>query len=192
MKKLIILLFFAASAWVANAQDFFDAGIKAGLNTSKLSTRISDYTPQTINNYSFGAFTRLNLGRFYIQPEAYYNSKGGEYIDRLNLNTLNSFDLKAIDVPVLLGLKIINQKAFNLRILAGPAFTFVTDKSVNGQFNESGLRDNFFGWQYGAGVDILFVTFDARMQSYSEDIYTSPDFDTKNGTFVLSLGIKLF
>ena len=146
MKKLTFLVILAVITGVAHAQDFLDAGLKAGLNTSKISSQISDYTPQTVNNYSFGAFARINLGRIYIQPEAYYNSKGGEYIDKVNLSTVNSFDLKAIDVPALVGIKLINQKAFNLRILAGPVFSFVTDKSVKGQvFTESGLKDNFFG-----------------------------------------------
>lgn len=192
MKKLTFLVILAVLTSVAHAQDFFDAGLKAGLNTSKISTQISDYTPQTVNNYSFGAFARINLGRIYIQPEAYYNSKGGEYIDKINLSTVNSFDLKAVDVPALVGIKLINQKAFNLRILAGPVFSFVTDKSVKGQLSESALKDNFFGWQYGAGVDILFVTLDARMQSYSSDLYSTPNFDSKSGTFVISLGVKLF
>jgi hypothetical protein len=192
MKKLTFLVALVVITAVTQAQNLFDAGLKAGLNTSKISTQISDFTPQTINNYSFGAFARINLGRIYIQPEAYYNSKGGEYIDKINLSTVNSFDLKAVDVPVLVGLKLINQKSFNLRVLAGPVFTFVTDKSVKGQLSETALKDNFFGWQYGAGVDILFVTLDARMQSYSNDLYRSPDFGSKNGTFVLSLGVKLF
>lgn len=192
MKKIAILLVLAAFTLALKAQNFFEAGIKAGLNTSKISTTISDYSPQTVNNYSVGAFARLNLGRVYLQPEVYYNSKGGEYIDQLNLQTVNSFDLKAVDVPALIGIKLINQKSFNLRVLAGPVFSFVTDKSVEGQFSIDGFEDNFFGWQYGAGVDLLFVTFDARMQSYSDNIYASPNFDTKSGMFVLSLGIKLF
>lgn len=193
MKKLTILIVLAAFAWVANAQEFFDGGIKAGLNTSKISTDMSDYTPQSINNYSFGAFARINIGRFYIQPEAYYNSKGGEVIDHVNMDAVNSFDYKTVDVPALLGIKLIEQKAFNLRVLAGPVFSFVTDKSLKGQaFTESGLKNNFFGWQYGAGVDFLFLTLDARMESYSNDLYDAPDFDTKNGTFVVSLGLKLF
>jgi len=192
MKKLTFLVVLTVLTSLVHAQDFFDAGLKTGLNTSKISTHISDYTPQTINNYSFGAFARINLGRIYIQPEAYYNSKGGEYIDKINLSTVNSFDLKAVDVPALVGLKIINQKSFNLRVLAGPVFSFVTDKSVKGQLSESALKDNFFGWQYGAGVDFLFVTLDARMQSYSSDLYSTPDFSSKNGTFVISLGVKLF
>lgn len=192
MKKLTILVIIGLIALTGKSQGFFDLGPKIGLNTSKISTNVSDYNPQTINNYSFGAFARINLGRFYVQPEAYYNSKGGEYIDKVNLSTINSFDLKTVDVPALLGIKIIDQKALNVRIMAGPVFSFVTDKSVRGQLTESAIKDNFFGWQYGAGVDFLFLTLDARMESYSSNLYDTPQFDSKNGTFVISLGAKLF
>jgi hypothetical protein len=192
MKKLAIFFVLTAFALAGNSQGVFNAGLKAGMNTSKLSSNVNDYTPQTINNYSFGAFARVNLGRLYIQPEAYYNSKGGEYIDKITPSTINSFDLKTVDVPALLGLKIIDQKAFNIRILGGPVFSFLTDKSVKGQFTSDQLKNSFFGWQYGAGVDFLFLTFDARMESYSNNFLDTPDFNSKNGTFVLSLGIKLF
>jgi len=192
MKKIALFIFFAAFAIGANAQDMFDFGLKAGLNTSKISTNISDYNPQTINKYLFGAFARVNFGRIYVQPEVYYNSKGGEYIDKVNLSTINSFDLKTVDVPALLGVKIINQKALNLRVMAGPVFSFVTDKSVSSQLTESAIKDNFFGWQYGAGVDFMFLTLDARMESLSNNLYATPNFSSKNGTFLISLGIKLF
>lgn len=190
MKKLTILFALVLIAFTGKSQGFFDAGLKAGLNTSKISTNMDDYTPQTINKYSVGAFARINLGRIYIQPETYFNSKGGEYIDKLSVK--NSFDLKTIDVPALIGLKLINQKAFNLRVLAGPVFSFVTDKSASSQLTKSAIKDNFFGWQYGAGADFLFLTFDVRMESYSNNLYDTPKFDSKNGTFVISLGLKLF
>lgn len=192
MKKLTIIFVFAVFAWTGNAQGFLDAGIKAGINASKISANIDDYNAQTINKYLFGAFARINIGRFYIQPEAYYNSKGGEYIDEVNASTINSFDLKTIDVPALIGIKLIDQKALNLRIMAGPVFSFVTDKSVKGQLTESAMKDNFFGWQYGAGVDFLFLTLDARMETYSDNLYETPKFDSNSGMFVLSLGVKLF
>jgi hypothetical protein len=190
MKKLTVLILIVVAAMTSKAQGFFDAGIKAGMNTSKISTHIDDYNPQTINNYSFGAFARFNVGRFYLQPEAYYNSKGGEYIDEVNMSTINSFDLKTIDVPALIGLKIIDKKALNLRIMAGPVVSFLTDKSVKGQLTKDNLENSLLGWQYGAGLDFLFLTFDARMENYDKNFYES--LDSKNGTFVLSLGIKLF
>lgn len=194
MKKLTILIVLFAFTVSVNAQGFLDAGLKAGLNTSKISTHTDDYTPETINGYQFGAFARLNMGRFYFQPEAYYNSKGGEYIDKVSPATINSFNLKTVDVPALLGFKIIEQKAFNLRILAGPAFSFLTNKNVKGQLTRDNLENSFFEWQYGVGADFLFMTLDVRKVSYSKDFYQTPDFnfDSKNGTFVISLGLKLF
>lgn len=192
MKKITILIAIAFLAFSGMAQGIFDAGLKAGMNTSKISTDLSDYSPQRVNNYLFGAFARVNFGRLYIQPEAYFNSKGGEVIHDVSISTINSFDLNTIDVPALVGFKIIDQKSFNLRVLAGPVFSFVTKKSVSSQLTESAIKDNFFGWQYGAGVDFLFLTFDARMESLSSDLYSTPDFNSKNGTFVLSLGVKLF
>lgn len=191
MKKFAILVIVALSIYdiTAKAQGI-EGGIKAGLNTSKISTHVDDYTPQTVNGYQFGAFARINLGSFYIQPEAYYNSKGGEYIDKIRPSTINSFNLNSVDVPALIGLKIINQEALNLRVMGGPVVSFLTDKSVKGQFTEENLENSLFSWQYGAGIDFMFLSLDVRKVSYGKNFV--PDFDTKNGTFVISLGVKLF
>lgn len=186
---IIILALLALYDLSAKAQGI-EGGIKAGLNTSKISTHIDDYTPQTVNRYQFGAFARLNLGRFYLQPEAYYNSKGGEYINKISPSTINSFNLNSVDVPALLGLKIINQEALNLRVMGGPVVSFLMDKSVKGQFTEDNLENSLFSWQYGAGIDFMFLSLDVRKVTYGKNF--TPDFDTKNGTFVISLGIKLF
>lgn len=191
MKRFAILVIVALSLYAITAKaQGIEGGIKAGLNTSKISTHIDDYTPQTVNGYQFGAFARINLGRFYLQPEAYYNSKGGEYINKISPSTINSFNLNSVDVPALLGLKIINQEALNLRVMGGPVVSFLTDKSVKGQFTRENLENSLFSWQYGAGVDFMFLSLDVRKVSYGKNFV--PDFDTKNGTFVISLGIKLF
>jgi hypothetical protein len=192
MRKLTIIIILAVFTLTGNAQGFFDFGPKIGINTSKMSTNVSDYNPQTISNFQVGAFARINLGRFYIQPEAYYNTKSGEYIDNVNASTINSFNLHSVDVPALLGFKIINQKALNVRIMTGPVLSILTDKSVKGQFTEDNLKNSVFAWQYGAGVDFLFLTLDARMESHSSNFYDSPTFNTSNGNFVISLGVKLF
>ncbi len=194
MKKLSILLILVGFALSGKAQGAFDFGLKAGINTSKISTNMADYTPKAITIYQFGAFARINLGRFYIQPEAYSNSKKGEVVrvDNVGLSTINSFNLKTIDVPALIGFKILDQKAFNLRVLAGPVFSFLTDKSAKGQLTEDNLKNSFFGWQYGVGLDFLILSLDIRKEQFSSNIYDTPnfDFDTKNGTFVISLGVK--
>ncbi len=193
MKKFCILFILVVFTFSGKAQGGLDFGLKAGLNTSRISTNLADYTPQTVNNYLFGAFARINLGRIYVQPEAYISSKGGEVIQNPGISTItSSFDLNTIDVPVLLGFKIIDQKTINVRIMAGPAFYFATNKSASEQLTTDKIASNFFGWQYGAGMDFLFLSLDARMESYAKNLYDAPDFNSKNGTFVLSLGVKLF
>jgi hypothetical protein len=192
MKKLTILIVLLVFAFTGKAQGGLDFGLKAGLNTSKISTDLDDYTPQTVNNYLAGAFARINFGRFHIQPEAYFSSKGGEVKTGDALQTIHSFDLNTVDVPVLLGFKLIDKKPITLRINAGPLFSFVTDKSVSDQLSEDQIVDNCFGWQYGAGLDFMFLSLDARMESYTNNLYDHPDFNSKNGTFVISLGLKLF
>ena len=193
MKKLTIIFLLAVFALTGKAQSpVFELGLKAGVNTSKISTNKSDFTPKSLNNYLFGAFARINLGPIYLQPEAYYNSKGGQINTTNSTSTVNSFNLKTIDIPALVGVKIIDQNPFNLRIMAGPVFSFATSKSVkgNGVFTKDKIENSFFGWQYGAGIDFLFLTLDLRMENHSGNLYTSPDFKSKNANFIASLGIK--
>jgi len=194
MKKLIftgMFLLFISAVYAEGG--FFDLGLKAGLNTSKLSVHAADYNDETVNNVNFGAYARLNLGRVYIQPEAYYTNKGGT-IKEVNENTVNDFDLKSLNIPVLLGVKVIHKEIFNLRVLAGPVFSYVTNKDYEGSaFSSSNIKDSFMGWQYGAGIDFLMFTFDARVESSSDIIKDVPDFsDSKSKSFILSLGIRLF
>jgi hypothetical protein len=191
MKRLAIIFIVALSMFdITTRAQGIEGGLKAGLITSKISTHVDDYTPQTVNGYQFGAFARINLGPFYLQPEAYYNSKGGEYIDKISPSTVNSFNLNSVDVPALVGLKIINNEVLNLRVMGGPVVSFLTDKSVKGQFTEANLENSLFSWQYGAGIDFMFLSLDVRKVTYGKNF--TPDFDTKNGTFVISLGLKLF
>lgn len=190
MKKLTIIILLAVFSLTGNAQEILNFGLKTGINTSKISSHRSDYDAQTINNYLFGAFARINFGPLYIQPEAYFNSKGGEINSDNATSTVNSFNLNTIDVPALVGLKIINQETLNLRVMAGPVFSFATKKEVEGSvFTKSNIENNFFGWQFGAGVDFLFLTLDVRKENYGSNLYDSPDFNTKKGNFVVSLGV---
>lgn len=193
MKKLIFasaFLFFVSLTFAQG--DFFDLGPKVGLNVSKLSVHVDDYNDETVNNVNFGAYARLNLGRIYLQPEAYYTNKGG-MIEEVGMSTINEFDLKTVDIPVLLGIKIINKEIFNLRVMGGPMFSYVTDKKYEGgAFSSANIKDNFMGWQYGAGIDFLMFTFDVRVESSSDIITDIPDFsDSKSKSFILSLGIRL-
>ena len=196
MKKITLFLCFILAVAVVKAESPIKLGIKAGYNSSKISIDSNQFKDGTVNNYLAGAFLRLNLGKIHIQPEAYFNSKGG-VLKELSDNPLtaakNDFDLKTIDVPILVGVKLLERRSFNLRANAGPLMSFVTSKDIEGSgFDKNDLEDNFFGWQYGLGMDFLFFSLDARMESSSGDIYSGPHInDSKSKMFIVSLGINL-
>ncbi len=179
-------------------QPDMNVGLKGGFTASRLEFS-ENWEYETENNLSYhlGAFARAGWGRFYLQPEAYFNSRGGnlsEIIDENPVNTLANFDFTSVDVPLLAGLKLVNKEKFNLRVMGGPVFGFITSGNVEGDpaFNAAYFRDHFYGWQYGAGLDIWMFTLDMRIENSRNSVYKSSGFSTKNRLYLISLGIKFF
>ncbi len=190
MKTLSLLCIFLVAALAASAQSPLNFGIKAGFNSSKLTTDLDNFDEDNITNFVAGAFARVNVKSFYFQPEAYFSSKGGKLKD---VEGVNSFDLKTVDVPLLLGYKIINKGLVNLRVNTGPVMSFVTSKDVDAPssaFETGKPKDSIFGWQYGAGLDLLFFSLDVRMENSFGDIYSGHS-DEKNKIFMVTLGFFL-
>ena len=190
MKKITIFLSLILVCSVSFAQSPINLGIKVGVNSSELKMDGSEFSKDNVNNFLAGVFIRLNLHKLYVQPEAYFNSKGG---DLKSIAGKSSFDLKTIDVPVLLGYKIINMGPLNVRVNAGPVFSFVTDKSIDGPstFSTDNLKDNYAGIQYGVGADFMFLSLDIRMENSFGDVYSGNGNKAKSKAFLVTLGIKL-
>lgn len=193
MKKIIIPLLFLILSGFVNAQPIFNLGLKAGVNSSKISFNIEDYTSESIVKAHFGAFARLGVGRIYVQPEAYFSAKGGE-LDQNVLNTVTAFNYKTLDVPVLLGFKLLKGKTVDLHVVAGPVFSYLTSSSIdeNEDFSKEYFADNYMGFQYGVGIDVLFLTLDARMEHGNNKLYSDAGINGKNQTFMLTVGLKIF
>ena len=82
MIRFAIFLAFLLSFSMSYGQGPINIGIKFGTNRSTMITNFDDVLNQNIiyedvNNYLAGAFARISLGRLYLQPEAYFNTKGG-------------------------------------------------------------------------------------------------------------------
>jgi len=184
MKKFILFFVICMVSMSLHAQLPLDFGLKFGYNSSKISTNLN-YSKNNVNHFLAGAFLRLNLSKIYVQPEAYFCTKGGDI-------GIGSFDLKTIDVPVLLGYKIIDQKIVNLRIHTGPVFSFKLNGDADEipEINADNFKDKCLAWQFGAGVDVLFLTFDARWEKGLNSVVSGSG-DVKNNMFLVSIGIKL-
>ena len=197
MKKLILFVLILFSAEVMYGK--FHLGIKVGYNASKLSTSIDSVKANFKSGFQIGAFARIG-NRFYVQPEVYYITQGGVFTSNTT-NWKQNIKIGSIDVPILLGFQIIKGDFVNLRILAGPAASFVVNKSISeggtstGPITTGDLKSVNWSIQAGAGVDVWMFTLDVRYQLGLNQMIAdagSYTFDSKNNVWVVSLGFKIF
>jgi hypothetical protein len=193
MRKLLLVIIFAVLTVSSFAQFTFDLGVKGGVNFSKISFDVEDYSAESVTKTHFGAFARLGGERVFVQPEFYFSGKGGDVSSDI-METAASFDYKTMDIPVLLGFKLINGKSFDLHVLGGPVFSNITSQDVKGDnlADKSFYENNYYGIQYGLSIDVLFLTLDARMENGLSDFYKQSETSGKNQNFMISVGFRFF
>jgi hypothetical protein len=201
MKKLSLISVFLLTACFSFAE--FTIGIKAGYNASKLSLNPDTITSSFKSGFNAGVFLRFGK-RLYLQPELYYTSQGGVFTSNLS-DWKQNIRIGSLDVPVLVGFKIINNDNLNLRILAGPMASFIVNKSISesggitGPITSADINSVNWAIQAGAGVDVWKFTLDVRYQvGLSKLIKTvqngsggSTSFNSYNNAWVVSLGFKI-
>ena len=191
MKKFILFLIYTLLTIPVFAQPIFDIGLKGGANFSKVSLDLENYSSESVVKTHFGAFGRFGFGRIYVQPEIYFSGKGGDLNSSLT-SVVTSFDFSTVDIPILLGVKIVKGKKCDLHAVAGPVYSNITKQEVSGDelFNKDFYNNHYFGIQYGLGFDVLFIAVDARMENAFDDFYSQAGKGGKSSTFMLSLGFK--
>lgn len=221
MKKLLVLTVFLLSVSIAFSQINF--GIKAGYNSSLSFSNISNVTNGTYNlnsvqnemwnDFHAGLFARVFLGKtVYIEPELLYAIQKKNYQitiqDAMSNNvTLDKIaNISTVDVPVLLGAKLLDLKVLNVRAFAGPMLKFNAGSTLDfqnltgGNFNTSQLVTDIkaanLGLEIGAGVDVLMFAIDVRYNLIPNmyDVKLNNELITNlpASTFVISLGWKIF
>ena len=221
MRKLLLTVFSVLLGTVLMAQ-LPNIGIRGGLTSSVLSTDLSEvYSSENRLGYQFGAFVRVNLGKFHVQPELVYNHRSTklqyEITPVINgedqeLGVRSDLQIGTFDIPVLVGFKILDTKLLNLRIFAGPELSLATTKSLAYEYT-TGDGEDFDGevpedsqlsvddfnqttWyvQAGAGIDVLFLTFDIRYERGLNEVYNGvvngANLDITNNVWVFTLGLK--
>jgi len=217
MKRTILTLAALLITWLfANAQLNF--GIKGGYNSSLNLKNISSVSSGTYDlnavkgeladGFHGGVFIRVG-GKIYVQPELLYGLQKKKFqltiqeATNPNIPIDKFVTFSTIDVPVLIGYKLVDGKIFNIRAFAGPKFKLnagskfsfeniqnlkkeTLEKDLGGEFKDASV-----GLDLGAGVDLFMFTLDARLNVIN-DVYsftkgTKPDL-TSN--FVVSLGWK--
>lgn len=189
MKKTFLLiaalLMMCSTAFAGGGFDIA-IGPKIGYQTSKLSYDKANIKSDFSNHFTAGLFGRVTVGRLYVQPEVLYFKTSNVFdahvvgVDEnenlfnlptgANVNvTLNQMNLQ---VPILIGVNLIDLDLVTLRAQVGPTANFVLQSktvydqtyTINGEqadiantttdqeFNPKSIS---WGLQAGLGVDVL-------------------------------------
>ncbi len=219
MKKVFIAAVLLLSVSTAFAQ--LNLGIKAGYTSSLSTTNLSSVTggsynlnsvnSELTNNFHAGIFARVGFAGVYFQPELLYAMGKKKYQitynDALNPNLVTAdrfITVGTIDVPLLIGYKLLDLKVVNLRAFAGPKLRFNAGSKLSMESLPTATPTDLIteakgaqvGLEAGIGIDVLMFTLDARYNLIG-DMYTTKlngaalD-NIPAGNFVISLGYKLF
>ncbi len=199
MKKIFILLTaFYALCFGAQAQDIpFTFGPMVGAGLTIPSSNINSSTVKPNGSFIGGAFARISIKRFYIQPEVYYTNKVANFSygkDSSGYDINEKVKTGNINVNALLGVKLLKLTSlFNVRAFVGPSTSLIIAKSAY----TAGVKDSnpnisksAFNVQAGIGVDIGNITIDARYEKSFTDINNGPE-NLKIDSVLLTVGFKI-
>lgn len=190
---LLALLLFGAQL-TSNAQ-LFDWGIKGGFNYNSNGDIINEAgdiiaDPEANAGFHFGFFAKTK-GRIYVRPELVYTQTKSGY----NYEDINSkLTINKIDVPVLLGMKIIGP----LHAVIGPSFQYIINTKLKG-FSMKDVENNFtVGGTVGVTVQLARLGIDVRYErgfSSNEAEFLGDmvvgRIDTRPSQLIVSLSFRL-
>ena len=150
MRKGLFLIVLSLAYLAGIAQDpvrvedkIFNFGAKVGLNSAipVITTfSINGVNAENISyEYNVGLsaalFFRINMDRFFIQPSLSWVQSSGNILFTMptddeqatSLDYQMAFNTKTLEVPVLIGYKIIKEGPYGLSFMAGPNFKYNYD-----------------------------------------------------------------
>ncbi|WP_299528907.1 outer membrane beta-barrel protein [uncultured Lutibacter sp.] len=167
MNKRIALfsIVFLSTLCFVNAQN--DFGIKGGLSYNS-NGDLKEFTSEVTeiyknegkgkSGYNIGLYGKLDLGPIFLRPELVYTKTTSEY--ELNSTTVSDYNVAKLDMPVLVGIKLIGP----LNIFAGPAFQYYLDNDLDG-INISDVENDFtVGLNIGASIELGRLGIDVRYE----------------------------
>ncbi len=171
MKNSLLAAAFAMFSIAAFSQKDSGFGIKAGLNYNQngdLIASVGDAAENIVQGsdgkvgYHVGIFGKLAFSMLYLRPELIYTKTQSAY----NLNGGTKYDISKLDLPVLLGARIIGP----LHVFAGPAFQYMLSNDLENFSINDAEKDFTVGLHIGAGVDLGRLGLDVRYErGFSEN-----------------------
>lgn len=213
MKKVLLLFVALFVATAVNAQiSPITFGPKVGYQTTKLSVNKDVIKSEFKGNMAFGAFARLTIKDFVVQPELLYY-KSGKIIE-LNQSFLTptvTISQSNFALPILLGYQFIDLPLIKMRANVGPVFYFafgpteyttnLLGEEITTTSDESFAEDTSIGAALNLGIDLWKFTLDINyslgLTEAFDDEFEIGQYEfemgdnTKQNIFTVTLGFKI-
>ncbi|MCC3214100.1 PorT family protein [Chryseobacterium sp. X308] len=187
----LLLCIFCSLETKAQQTPAFHIGVKGGANFTKTSTE-SSLEGKYGFGYQAGVMARMDIGKLYLQGEALFNKRKTSYQSQDGSSSKLSWN--AIDIPVVVGYKLIKADDFNVRVFAGGVYSYAFNNKVSApQALQEGFKKfdkSNIGITGGVGLDYKNFTVDLRYETGLTSI--SKEFKSKPHSFSLGIGYFLF
>ena len=184
MKRIILLLAFGFLATTTMAQGA-DFGVRIGWNNAKVD--IENVKMTSHGGFMAGAFLRLDFARLYLEPALEFSRKNCE---ASSTSVKESLKYSSVDIPLVLGIYIIDAKLVKVRGFIGPEVSIQTSKlkvkDIPAEVKSDGA---IWSGKVGAGVDVGHFCLDGDYGFALKDFGGDAK---KERIFTLTLGFKLF
>jgi len=200
MKKIYCLLLL--SFLILNAMAQVEIRPYLGMNFSNVSKTPDGASTQAKIGGQIGASLMIG-NRFHLNPGIAYFTRTTEYVYSDNPELDTDLVINGVSIPILVGYRFIDpttEPVFNFRLYAGPSLMFLTKQEFSGDVeNESvNWKDNQWGGQLGAGLDIFIFFLDVSYEFGLTDTFDGGENNTiseftkvKNNTFYVNAGVRL-
>lgn len=159
MRKVLWVIGLALIAPPAFAQLSFSP--QAGINIARLSDDLPNQEQLPRAGFHAGSYFRLGDEVVFLQPGIFWQQTSISLRNRRNPTAENHLDFGGIQTPVLLGVKAVASRVFELRFVAGPSLWFVTDVQDNPyNVTKDRVRNTIWGVTGGIGVQVLILSLD--------------------------------
>jgi len=191
MKKIAVIIFLIIlGVSTLSAGEFFNTGMKLGLNYSKfIGNDIPGKGVNYIPGFSLGGFINYKLNdRFSLQPEVLITTKGSL------INTVGDINLHNVfiyyEMPVLVKFTFPGNRRFKPVLFCGPVVD-VTCLTINDTDFPDDIRKIDLGFVLDAGIEFSKISLDIR---YNQGLLnfdkSADDISLKNSTVSFIVGFS--
>ncbi len=205
MRKIVVLVF-VLCLWgsLANAQGI-EFGAKAGYLYSKIEAKgLKDLKTEPKSGYFLGAFAQISGKKVFFQPELVYRVRTADFKFKEFVNREIAVEYKTLDMPLQVGVKVLDLEVVKLAIHAGPVFSFklseetklenlpnkVEEISKNATTYINDYKSFLYSGQIGISADVARFVIDLSYEKGWADIAEKGL--GKNDLFIATIGVKLF